>query len=252
METPFIPTDHVVTLPSHEPAPGYGYLPVHAYLLQGAEPVLVDTGMARESAAFLEALDTVIDPAKLRWIVLTHEDADHSGSVRELLDRAPAAKLLTSAVGYGKLLAGTPVPFERVAFVEPGQDVTLGAHRFRVIRPPMFDSPATLALFERTQRWLFTSDAFGAFVEAPLETADALDAKPLEGLSTFCGMNSPWLADTDERRYSRRLDDLHALEPSWIFGTHLPPVGGRAFGALVAEARALPAKLAAARGGAQR
>ena len=50
-------------------------LAVNAFLLLGEEPVLVDAGMAREGDEFLEALSAVIDPAKLRWIWLSPDDA---------------------------------------------------------------------------------------------------------------------------------------------------------------------------------
>jgi flavorubredoxin len=89
MDIPFSPIQDLVVLPSFEPVPGLGILPVNRFLTRGSELILVDTGVATERAAFLDALDTVMDPRDLRWILLTHEDADHAGALEALLERAP-------------------------------------------------------------------------------------------------------------------------------------------------------------------
>ena len=54
------------------PIPTIGVLPVNVYLINGAEPTLIDTGITPEEEEFEAALRAVIDPAALRWIVLTH------------------------------------------------------------------------------------------------------------------------------------------------------------------------------------
>jgi len=58
-------------LTSAFPIPGLGFVPINAFVLQGAEPVLVDTGPVVQREEFLDVLRTVIDVADLRWIWLT-------------------------------------------------------------------------------------------------------------------------------------------------------------------------------------
>ena len=53
-------------LTSTATVPGFGNLAINAFVLHGAEPVLVDTGAVVESDEFMAALRTVIDPADLR------------------------------------------------------------------------------------------------------------------------------------------------------------------------------------------
>jgi glyoxylase-like metal-dependent hydrolase (beta-lactamase superfamily II) len=86
MEKPYHLADAVSVLPSYVPIPGLGLLPVNAYVLKSAAPVLIDTGLHADGAEFLEALRALIDPRDLRWIWLTHVDQDHVGSLRRLLD----------------------------------------------------------------------------------------------------------------------------------------------------------------------
>ncbi len=76
-------------LPSYFPLPGLGILPVNAFVIRAAEPVLVDTGLATLRIPFLEALRQTINPEELRWIWLSHMDADHLGSLQAVLAMAP-------------------------------------------------------------------------------------------------------------------------------------------------------------------
>ena len=243
MEPSFSPTTDVVVLPSLEPVPGVGVLPVQAFLLRGPRPVLVDTGLAREEDAFLDALDALVDLGSLACILLTHEDADHAGAVFSLLERAPDAQLVTTAVGVGKLGAVRPPDPARVRLVAPGARFEVGGRVLRALRPPMYDSPATLAFFEERARWLFTSDGFGAFVPELTERAEdlPLDAA-LDGMSAFCRANSPWLMDLAPAVYAGQVDALARLEPEWVFASHLPPLGKAAFAPYLERARALPSE----------
>jgi len=69
--------------------PALGSLAINAFVVHGSEPILVDTGTVAGSADFLAALESVIDPAALRWIWLTHTDFDHIGSLPALLATNP-------------------------------------------------------------------------------------------------------------------------------------------------------------------
>ena len=66
--------------------PGLGFLPVNAFVLHAAQPVVVDTGLGLPDRDFVAAVAGVIDPADVRWIWLTHPDRDHSGGPFALLD----------------------------------------------------------------------------------------------------------------------------------------------------------------------
>ena len=75
----------IEVLTSNFQIPGYGFVPVNTFVIKGSEPILVDTGAAIESGEFMPALRSIIDPAELKWIWLTHTDFDHIGSLHQLL-----------------------------------------------------------------------------------------------------------------------------------------------------------------------
>jgi len=66
MDEPFEVMADIEVLPAHFPILGMGFLPVNAFVLKAAEPVLVDTGMGIESDDFMRALKSVINPQDLR------------------------------------------------------------------------------------------------------------------------------------------------------------------------------------------
>ena len=103
------------------PVPGLGLVPINAFVLHGAEPVLVDTGTVVQSEEFMAALRSVIDPSELRWIWLTHTDFDHIGSLHQLLDENPRLTVITTFLGVGIMGLTAPLPMERVHLLNPGQ-----------------------------------------------------------------------------------------------------------------------------------
>ena len=80
----------IVSLVSYIPIPGYGVLPVNAFVIKAREPVLVDTGMTSVRSDFMRNLRAAIDPKDLRWVWLTHIDMDHIGNLEAVLAEAEA------------------------------------------------------------------------------------------------------------------------------------------------------------------
>lgn len=79
---------------------------VNVWLVEGAEPVLVDAGMPGRGPALVGELDTLgVKPA---WIVLTHSDPDHIGSANFIRERT-GARVCAPAAERG-LLEGTETP----------------------------------------------------------------------------------------------------------------------------------------------
>ena len=92
------------SLVSFSPLPGLGVLPVNAHVIHAAQPVLVDTGLTMLKAKFLKALEEAIDPTDIRWIWLSHMDADHLGNLPEVMALAPNARIVTNFLGMAKMM----------------------------------------------------------------------------------------------------------------------------------------------------
>lgn len=216
----------ITLLPSYLPVPGFGVLPINSFLLAGEEPVLVDTGISALRAPFLETLKASIAPEDLRWIWITHADADHVGNLEAVLELSPHARLVTNFVGMAKLgLQGFPL--DRVYLINPGQTLELPDRGLRAMRPPTYDAPETMGFFDSGSGTLFSSDSFGALLERPAETADRIPAPELaEGGVTWATIDSPWLPLVEPGRFRNTLDSIRNLAPARILSSHLPPAEG--------------------------
>jgi hypothetical protein len=218
----------IQALGAYMPIPGYGVLPINTFLINAPQPVLVDTGLAALRSAFLDALETLIDPAELRWIWLTHADADHTGALAAVLERAPQARVVTTFVGMAKLgLQGLPV--DRIHLVNPGQSLDVGGRMLQCITPPTYDAPETTAIFDPASRTLFSSDCFGALMDAPAAAASEIPTGRLrDGAITWATLDSPWLRLADEHRFGEDLARIRGLDAATILSSHLPPAHGMA------------------------
>lgn len=243
MEKPIHVTGTVSALPSYVPIPGLGLLPVNAYVLKSAAPVLIDTGLHADREEFLEALGAVIDPRDLRWIWLTHVDQDHVGNLRRLLDEAPRAKVATNFLGVGKLGLTAAIPAERLYLLNPGQSIDAGDRRLTAVTPPVYDAPETMGLYDEKTGMFFSSDCFGAVLEAQADDAGAIAAEALrEGQTLWTTIDAPWLKDTSESWLAGAVNELRRMAPKAILSSHLPPAFGmeERFLEALAAARSAP------------
>ena len=214
-------------LPSEFPIPGFGTLAVNAYVIKAAEPVLVDTGLHQDAGAFMQALESVIDPDELRWLYLTHPDQDHVGSLMEVMERAPRMRLITTYLGFGILSLFSQVPMDRIYLLNPGEQLDVGDRKLSAIRPPTFDNPATTAFVDTRSAILFSSDSFGALLPEMVEDARDLSEEVLRGGQiTWTTVDSPWLHNIDRGLFESGLNAIRQIEPSVILSSHLPPAQG--------------------------
>jgi flavorubredoxin len=111
MDKPYQAMPDIEVLPAHFPVPGAGFLPVNAFVIKAKEPVLVDTGTGVDSEEFMKALKSVIDPRDLKWVWLTHDDADHTGNIQKVLEAAPNARLAAYSLAVLRMSTAWSVPW---------------------------------------------------------------------------------------------------------------------------------------------
>jgi glyoxylase-like metal-dependent hydrolase (beta-lactamase superfamily II) len=210
------------------PVPGIGFLPINAFVLLAAEPLVVDTGLSLPDRGFMDALGSVVDPADVRWIWLTHPDRDHTGSLFDLLEAAPQARLITTFIGAGIMSTERPLPMDRLYLLNPGQSLSLGDRTVTAFRPPLYDSPATVGFYDDRSRACFSSDCFGA----PMPTSELADCgdvsdAPSDALRSgqllWATLDSPWVHNVDQEAFRRTIQPLREMDPEVILSTHLPP-----------------------------
>ena len=223
MEKPFSIDNDIVALPAFFPVPGMGFLAVNAFLIKAREPVLVDTGMGIESPAFIRTLESVIDLRDLRWIWLTHDDSDHTGSLQKIFESSPNVRLVTNSLAALRCSAAWPLPMDRVYWLNPGNKLNVGDRELTAIRPPIFDNPTTIGIFDNKTKAFFSADFFGAIVPARAHDVEEISRTDLaQGMIGWASADSPWVHWLDADKFSQALDKIRQLAPKNVFSAHLP------------------------------
>jgi flavorubredoxin len=228
MDKPHQAMPGIEVLPAHFPIPGAGFLPVNCFVIKAEEPVLVDTGMGIESEEFIKALESIIDPHDLKWVWLTHDDADHTGNIQRVLEAAPGARLAANSLAVLRMSTARSVPMHRVHWLNPGDSISVGDRKLTAVRPPLFDNPTTIGIYDNKAEVFFSADCFGAIIPSPAQNADDIPEGVLaQGMSSWAGADSPWVHMVEPPRFIKELDRIRQIAPKMILSAHLPPAPGK-------------------------
>jgi len=231
MENPYRPAPDVHVLPVSLPLGPDGVLTINAFLLEAAEPVLVDTGIGQEADQLLEAVDDAIGLANLKWLWLTHDDADHTGAVQRVLEAAPQARLVTHALSAMRMSTWWPVPLDRVHAIRTGDRLSIGDRTLRAVAPPLYDNPMTIGFLDESTGSLFSVDSFGATLPEPTQDVTEVPEEVLAGgMLAWAVMDSPWSTMLDRDKFAEVLEGVRRLQPTRIFSAHLPAASGASLG----------------------
>lgn len=147
------------------------------YLIVDDAPLLYHTGPRKMFPLVRGAIESVIPATSLRYIGLSHYEADECGSLDEFLDLAPDAEPLCGQVA--KMVSVDDVASRPARGMDDGEELSLGRHVVRWIETPHLPHAWECGhLFETTTKTLFCGDLFtqGGHEHEPLTTQNILDS----------------------------------------------------------------------------
>jgi len=154
------------------------------YLIEGAAPVLIETGSQSSVPALLAALEDLgVAPGDLAGVAVTHIHLDHAGGVGDVARAFPKATVYvhekgarhladperlvrSAALVYGDLLDSLygrldPTPAERIHVLEDGEDIVVGPGRVLTAVDSPGHAKHHVALHDSASGLLFAGDAVG-------------------------------------------------------------------------------------------
>ena len=137
----------------------------NAYLILDEKITLIDTVKAPFVAELLERISSVVDPAKIDYIISNHVEPDHSGSLPIMVKCCPNAKIVTSAPNGLKGLTGRYGELNYQA-VKTGETLSLGKRTLSFVATPMLHWPDSMVTYCPEEKILFSNDAFGQHLAA--------------------------------------------------------------------------------------
>lgn len=143
-----------------EPLPeGTSY---NSYLVKGGEKTVlfdtVDEGKAWDLFDNLRELK--VD--RIDYIVCHHAEQDHSGSLPEVLEAFPMAKVVTNKKCKDLLMLHLPVAEDKFMVVEDNQTLSIGNKTLKFMFVPWVHWPETMMTYIAEDKVLFTADFLGS------------------------------------------------------------------------------------------
>lgn len=135
-------------------------LQFNQFLVRDEEPLLCHTGPRAMFAEVRDAVATLLDPAKVKWIGFSHLEADECGALREWQHLAQESMAVCSLVG--KLVSIDDYMAVRPALgMKDGDVINTGKYRVQFLHTPHVPHCWEAGLLlEETQRTLLCSDLF--------------------------------------------------------------------------------------------
>jgi flavorubredoxin len=183
------------------------------YLIVDDEPMLFHTGLRRMFPLVREAVATVMPVERLRYVGLSHFEADECGSLNEWLAVAPQAVAVCSRVAAMTSIQDVADRPPRV--LADGETLSLGSHRVRWFETPHLPHAWECALMmEKQTRTLLCGDLF----TQPGDKTPALTESDILGPSERMRKGLDYFAHAPNTR--EMLERLAAEEPATLACMH--------------------------------
>ena len=138
------------------------------YIVTGETPTIIDCGTGLWHDYVMKKIEKILDPCKIKQIVLTHEHYDHCGGVKLIHEKTGNKSIVIAHVdasdkiengdsAFAQMLGGfmpkMPVNLKLV----DGDKIILGDDEYKVIHTPGH-TPGCICLYNKKSGSIFTGD----------------------------------------------------------------------------------------------
>lgn len=151
----------------------------NAYLVLAEKITLVDTVKAPFCGELLARIASVVDPAKISYIVSNHAEMDHSGGLATVIDAVGPEKVFASQLGAKALGEHFRLPMP-ITPVKDGETLDLGNLTLAFAETRMVHWPDSMVSWLPSDDVLFSQDGFGMHLATSERFADQIDPSVVE------------------------------------------------------------------------
>ena len=136
----------------------------NSYLILDEKTALMDTVDARKTKEWLENLKKELNGRTPDYLVISHLEPDHAGSIAAVVEEYPQMKLVGNARTFSMFPQFFDINIEdKKVIVAEGQELSLGSHTLQFFMAPMVHWPEVMVTYEQKEKVLFSADGFGRF-----------------------------------------------------------------------------------------
>lgn len=136
----------------------------NSYLILDEKVALMDTVDARGTGEWEQNLLAALNGRKVDYLVISHLEPDHAGSISRVVELFPDVTLVGNAKTFNMLPQFFDIPLEgHTLTVAEGDTLSLGSHTLSFYMAPMVHWPEVMVTYESSEKILFSADGFGKF-----------------------------------------------------------------------------------------
>ncbi len=150
----------------------------NSYVIIDEKIAVMDTVDAKFTDEWLGNLEKATEGRAPDYLVVQHMEPDHSANILNFANRYPAAVIVASAQAFRMMNNFFDTDFaDRRIVVSEGDTLPLGEHELTFITAPMVHWPEVILSYEKSEKVLFSADAFGKFGALDAEEDWACEAR---------------------------------------------------------------------------
>ncbi len=149
----------------------------NSYLIKDEKIAVMDTVDLRKCDEWMNNLETALDGQTPDYLVVLHMEPDHAGSIEKFLQKYPNTQVVANAKTFQMMtqfFEGLDLTDKQVV-VNEGSELSLGQHTLTFVMAPMVHWPEVMMAYEKSEKILFSADAFGKF--GALDTDEEWDCE---------------------------------------------------------------------------
>ena len=136
----------------------------NSYVILDDKVAVMDTVDAHVTEQWLQNLKETLGERTVDYLVISHMEPDHSGSILTLTQMYPDMKLVGNMQTFKMMQQFFAIDLEdRKIVVKEGESLSLGNHTLQFAMAPMVHWPEVMVTYEQSEKVLFSADAFGKF-----------------------------------------------------------------------------------------
>jgi flavorubredoxin len=136
----------------------------NSFLINDEKTVLFDTVDKACSGQFFQNLEAALDGRELDYLIVQHMEPDHCALLEDVISIYPKVKIVTTAKSVALIKQFFDFDIDsRVMIVKEGDSLNTGKHEFVFTMAPMVHWPEVMATYDKTNKALYSADAFGSF-----------------------------------------------------------------------------------------
>ncbi|MGE4272213.1 MAG: anaerobic nitric oxide reductase flavorubredoxin [Desulfitobacterium sp.] len=165
----------------------------NSYLVRDEKTVLIDTVWEPFGREFVAKLKQEIDLHEIDYIIMNHNEVDHSGALPFLMEEIPDTPIYCTGNGK-KILQGSYHKDWNFVEVKTGDRLNIGSRELIFIEARMLHWPDTMFCYLTGDNILFSNDGFGQHFASEHMYNDLVDTGELytEALKYYANILAPF------------------------------------------------------------